>query len=123
MSGDQKYKTWSFKTSLPPNTHSVTPSTLSVASGLPSSLPGVLAGCGGTAVCPSAPEGCETPPGVAEGVTVGVTDGGVAATGPSALTSLPTSSDGSSCVGVTGDNVLGSEDGVESVCVLCVGLG
>lgn len=89
-----------------------------MASGLTSCLPGVLAGWGGTAVCPSAPEGWETPPGVAEGVMVGVTDGGVAAAGPSALVSLPASSDGSSCVGVAGDNVLGSEEGVESVCVL-----
>lgn len=55
-------------------------------------------------------------------MTVGVT-GGVAAAGPSALVSLPTSSDGSSCVGVVGDSVLGSVEAVESVCVLWVGLG
>lgn len=54
---------------------------------------------------------------------VGVTDGGVAAAGPSVLVSLPASSDGSSCVGVVGDTILGSVEGVESVCVLCVGLG
>lgn len=108
---------------LRPPTHSVTPSALSGASGLPSSLPGVLAGWGGTAVCPSVPEAWETPPGVTEGVTVGVIDGGVAAAAPSALDSLPASSDGSSCVGVVGDTVLGSVEEAESVCVLWVGLG
>lgn len=59
---------------------------------------------------------------MAEGVPVGVTDGGVTAAGPSALVSLPASSDGSSCVGVVGETVLGSVERVESVCVLWVGL-
>lgn len=106
-----------------PSTHSATPSALSAASGLPSSLPGVLAGPGGNAVCPSVPEDWETPPGVAEGVRVGVTDGGVAAAGRSAFVSLPASSDGSSWVGVVGESILNSVEGMESVCVLWLGLG
>lgn len=60
---------------------------------------------------------------MAEGVTVGVRDGGVAAVGHSTLVSLPVSADRSSCVGVVGKSVLGSVEGVESVCVLWVGLG
>lgn len=97
------------------------PSDLSPASGLPSSLPGVLAGWGVPAVCPSAVGFCMAVPDRAEGAEMGVVGGGVVVAAPSAFVSLLLSSAASSAVRVVGGAVLASVGGVGSVCVLWVG--
>lgn len=83
------------------------PSDLSDVSILPSSLPGVLAGWGFSADCPSAVEFC--------GVETAVAGGGVAVASPSAFVSLLLSSVGSS--GVVSGAVFDSVGGTGSVCV------
>lgn len=97
------------------------PSGLSEASGLPSSLPGVLAGWGVPDVCPSAVGFCMAGPDRAEGAELGVAGGGVVIATPSALVSLLLSSAESSVVGVVGGAVLASVRGAGSVCVLWAG--
>lgn len=97
------------------------PSDLSEASGLPSSLPGVLAGWGVPDVCPSAVGFFMAVPDMGEGAEMDVAGGGVVVATPSAFVSLLLSSAGSSVVGVEGGAVLASVRGAGSVCVLLVG--
>lgn len=91
------------------------PSDLSDVSVLLSSLPGVLAGWGVSANCPSPVEFCMAGPDWAEGAT----GGGVAFATPSAFVSLPLSSAGSS--GVVIGAGFDSVGGMVSVCVLWEG--
>lgn len=96
------------------------PSDLS-ASGLPSSLPGVLAGWGVPAVCPSAVGFCMAVPDRADAAEMCVVGGGVVVATPSAIVSLLLSSVGSSAVRVVDRAGFASVEGVESVCVLWAG--
>lgn len=93
-------------------------SDLSGASGLPSSLPGVLAGWGVPAVCPSAGGFCIPGPDDAE---MDVAGGGVEVATPSAFDSLLLSSAESSVFGVVGGAAFASVEGAGSVCVLWAG--
>lgn len=92
-------------------THSAMPSDLSEASGLPSSLPGVLGGWGVPDVCPSAVGFCMAGPDRAEGAEMFVAGGGVVVATPSAFVSLLLSSAGSSVPGFVGGAVLASVRG------------